>query len=413
MEAYKFAQETYNKIGINTNSALEQLRKIRISVQCWQGDDVTGFFAKQQLTGGIQVTGDYPGAATNPQELRADLAKALSLIPGKHKLNLHAIYAELDDSQKVDLNELQPKHFENWLNFAKENDLGLDFNPTFFSHPKADDGFTLSNADENIRNFWVEHGKKSRKIASYFGTELGQTAINNIWIPDGFKDLPIDRLAPRERLLQALNEILSENLPNMEDAVESKLFGIGKESYTVGSNEFYTAYAAKNNTYLCLDSGHFHPTEMVSDKISAVSLFVKGILLHVSRPVRWDSDHVVILTDELQEIANELVFNQLLAKTAIGLDFFDASINRIAAWIIGVRATLKALLRAMLMPHATLQKAEQDGDYTTRLALLEEMKTYPFGIIWDYYCEINDIPKDWLGEVKLYEKAVLAKRSSI
>ncbi|MCL2015084.1 MAG: L-rhamnose isomerase [Defluviitaleaceae bacterium] len=411
METYKFAQETYNKIGVSTDAALEKLQKIRISVHCWQGDDIAGFISNQQLTGGIQVTGDYPGVATTPQELRADLKKALSLVPGKHKLNLHAIYAELDgDSQKIDVDQLEPKHFENWLNFAKENDLGLDFNPTFFSHPKADDGFTLSNADKNIRNFWIEHGKKSRKIASYFGTELGQTAINNIWIPDGFKDLPIDRLAPRERLLQALNEILAENLPNMEDAVESKLFGIGQESYTVGSNEFYTAYAAKNNTYLCLDSGHFHPTEMVSDKISAVSLFVKGILLHVSRPVRWDSDHVVILTDEIQEIANELVFNQLLAKTAIGLDFFDASINRIAAWVIGIRATLKALLRAMLMPHATLQKAETEGDYTTRLALLEEMKTYPFGIVWDYYCDINGIPKDWLGEVKLYEKEVLAKR---
>ena len=406
---YKFAKEMYGASGVDTDSVLANLKKIKVSMHCWQGDDVAGFLNKSsELTGGIQVTGNHPGRAKTPDQLRTDISKALSLIPGKHKLNLHAIYA--DTPENIDLDQLEPKHFESWLNFAKENELGLDFNPTFFSHPKAADGFTLSNANSATRAFWVEHGKRSRKVANHFGKELGQAAINNIWIPDGFKDRPIDRLAPRQRLLDSLNEILKDKYEHMEDALESKLFGIGAESYTVGSHEFYAGYAAKNNTYLCLDSGHFHPTEMVSDKLSAVSLFAKGILLHVSRPVRWDSDHVVILDDELQEIANDLVYNNLLDKTAIGLDFFDASINRIAAWVIGVRATLKALMKAMLMPHGALQKAEQEGDFTTRLALVEEMKTYPFGIVWDYYCHINNIPRDWLKEVKSYETNVLSKR---
>ncbi|MCL1996784.1 MAG: L-rhamnose isomerase [Defluviitaleaceae bacterium] len=406
---YEFAKEMYSKVGVNTDTALDSLGKIKISIHCWQGDDVAGFLNKSdQLTGGIQVTGNYPGAAKTADQLRADISKALSLIPGNHKLNLHSIYA--DTTENIDLDLMEPKHFESWLNFAKEKNLGLDFNPTFFSHPKASDGFTLSSANKDIRAFWIEHGKRSRKIAEHFGRELGQTAINNIWIPDGFKDKPVDRLSPRERLCNSLGEILKEKYENMEDALESKLFGIGAESYTVGSHEFYAGYAVKNNTYLCLDSGHFHPTEMVSDKLSAVSLFVKGILLHVSRPVRWDSDHVVILDDELQEIANELIYNNLLTKTAIGLDFFDASINRVAAWVVGVRSTLKALLKAMLMPHTSLRKAEQEGDYTTRLALAEEMKTYPFGIVWDYYCHINNIPKDWLAEVKDYECRVLSKR---
>ncbi|MCL1997379.1 MAG: L-rhamnose isomerase [Turicibacter sp.] len=406
---YKFAQEEYAKIGVDTELAIAALKEIRISIHCWQGDDVRGFLhPESDLSGGIQVTGNYPGAARTPEELRADMLKALSLIPGKHRINLHAIYADTDE--KVDLDQLEPRHFESWVAFAKENGLGLDFNPTFFSHPKADDGFTLSSADKNIQDFWIEHGKRSRKIADYFGKELGLKAINNIWIPDGFKDRPIDRLSPRKRLAAALDEVLCEKYEHMEDAVESKLFGIGKESYTVGSSEFYTAYATKNNLFLCLDSGHFHPTEMISDKLSAVSLFTKGILLHVSRPVRWDSDHVVTLDDELQEIANELVYNKLLDRTAIGLDFFDASINRIAAWVIGTRATLKALLRALLVPIDTLQQSEYRQDYTTRLALTESLKTYPFGTIWNHYCQTTNTPKDWLPEVKDYENKILSKR---
>lgn len=407
-DIYKYAKEAYESRGVNVDHAMTALGNIKISIHCWQGDDVAGFLNKESLSGGVAVTGNYPGAATTPDQLRADLKQALTLIPGKHKLNLHAIYA--DTPEKVDLDQLTPKHFEPWVGFAKEESLGLDFNPTCFSHEKSSSGFTLSSSDQQTRTFWIEHVKGARRIASYFGEQTGQIAVNNIWIPDGYKDNPIDQLTPRQQLQESLDQILQEKLPHMIDAVESKLFGIGAESYTVGSHEFYLGYAIKNDTYLCLDSGHFHPTEKVSDKLSAVSLFVPGILLHVSRPVRWDSDHVVILDDELQNIANQLVYNHLLEKTVIGLDFFDASINRVAAWVIGVRATQKALLKALLQPVDALKKAEQSGDYTTRLALTESMKDMPWGVIWEYYLSTQNTDTNWLDQVKKYEQTVLFKR---
>ncbi|SDC14983.1 L-rhamnose isomerase [Paenibacillus sp. UNCCL117] len=411
--SYNEAKELYAKHGIDVDQALEQLAKIKISMHCWQGDDVKGFlFRDQDLTGGISVTGNYPGAARTPDELRADLEKAFSLIPGKHKVNLHAIYA--DTNEKVDLDQLEPKHFENWVQWAKEQGLGLDFNPTLFSHEKSSDGFTLSHHDESIRKFWIDHCKASRKISAYFGEQLGQTCVTNVWIPDGFKDVPVDRLSPRKRLKESLDEIFAEELnPAYHlDAVESKLFGLGSEAYVVGSHEFYMGYGLQNNKLICLDAGHFHPTEVISNKLSSLALFAEGILLHVSRPMRWDSDHVVVLDDELLEIGKELVRGDLLGKTHIGLDFFDASINRVAAWVIGMRNTIKALLRALLEPVEALKQAELSGDYTTRLALTEEFKSYPFGAVWDYYCEKQGVPvrERWLAEVKAYEQEVLLKR---
>lgn len=366
----------------------------------------------QELTGGIAVTGNYPGAARTADELRQDLEKAFSLIPGKHKVNLHAIYADTDE--RVELDQLEPKHFANWVKWAKEHGLGLDFNPTCFSHEKSADGFTLSHPDPQIRRFWIDHCKASRKIGAYFGQQLGQTCVTNVWVPDGFKDIPVDRMGPRRRLKESLDEIFAEQLdPALHlDAVESKVFGIGSESYVVGSHEFYMGYGLQNNKLICLDAGHFHPTETISGKLSSLALFAEGILLHISRPVRWDSDHVVIMDDELLDIARELVRHDLLAKTHIGLDFFDASINRIAAWVIGMRNTLKALLRAMLEPTEMLRQAELAKDYTTRLALLEEFKSYPFGAVWDYYCARQGVPvrEAWLDEVKAYEQKVLSAR---
>lgn len=387
---------------------------MKISVHCWQGDDVKGFLNPNgELTGGIMATGNYPGAARTPEQLRQDLEKAYSLIPGKHKLNLHAIY--LDTDEKVDLNEIEPKHFTAWVDWAKEQGLGLDFNPTFFSHPMYKDGFTLASPDKEVRDFWVEHGKRTRKIAEYFGKEIGQTSINNFWIPDGFKDNPVDTLAPRQRLMEALDEIFAEQLNEdfTQEAVESKLFGIGAEAYTVGSHEFYMGYGISRNKLVCLDAGHFHPTEVISNKLSALSLFSKGILLHVSRPVRWDSDHVVIMDDELQAIAREIVRNNLLERTNIGLDFFDATINRIAAWVIGTRNTQKALLRALLEPTAFLKQKELEGDFTTRLAYTEELKDFPFGDVWNYFCVKNNVPVgfDWFKEVQQYEKEILLNRA--
>lgn len=411
-KAYLLAKEQYAKIGVDTDKALEALKNIKISMHCWQGDDVLGFLSDGELSGGIQTTGNYPGRATNPDELRADIDKALSLIPGTHKLNLHAIYADTDE--KVELDELEPKHFEKWVAWAKEKGMGLDFNPTCFSHPMAETGFTISSADDNIRNFWIRHCKACRKIAEYFGKELGQKAVTNFWFPDGYKDIPVDREAPRRRMMEALDEVFSEQIDEKYtvDALESKVFGIGVESYTVGSNEFCIGYAVSRNKLPCLDAGHYHPTEVISDKIPSVLLFSKELLLHVSRPVRWDSDHVVILDDELQAIAQSLVRTGLVERTHIGLDFFDASINRIAAWVIGTRNMQKALLKALLEPTADLMKAELEGDYTSRLALTEEYKTYPFGAVWDYFCEINGVPvgTEWLDEVKKYEQEVLLKR---
>lgn len=407
---YEVAKERYAEIGVDTEEALKKLQDMKISVHCWQGDDVKGFLNPNgELTGGIMATGNYPGAARTPEQLRKDLEKAYSLIPGKHKLNLHAIY--LDTDEKVDLNEIEPKHFTAWVDWAKEQGLGLDFNPTFFSHPMFKDGFTLASPDKEVRDFWVEHGKRTRKIAEYFGKEIGQTSINNFWIPDGFKDNPVDSLAPRQRLMEALDEIFAEQLNEdfTQEAVESKLFGIGAEAYTVGSHEFYMGYGISRNKLVCLDARHFHPTEVISNKLSALSLFSKGILLHVSRPVRWDSDHVVIMDDELQAIAREIVRNNLLKRTNIGLDFFDATINRIAAWVIGTRNTQKALLKALLEPTAFLKQKELEGDFTTRLAYTEELKDFPFGDVWNYFCVKNNVPVgfDWFKEVQQYEKEIL------
>jgi L-rhamnose isomerase len=413
-QAYKLASERYAELGVGTEKVMKRLAEIAISLHCWQGDDVGGFESAVGLSGGgIMATGAYPGKARTADELRMDLEKALSLIPGKHRLNLHAMYAET--AGKVDRNQMEPKHFESWIQWAKAHGLGMDFNGTYFSHPKAADGFTLSSADEGIRKFWVEHGIACRKIGAYMGKELGTPCVTNTWIPDGYKDIPVDRKGPRERLRKSLDEIHANRFDHkyLLDAVEGKLFGIGSESYVVGSHEFYLGYAVANQILLCLDMGHFHPTEVVSDKISAVMTFVDEILLHVSRGVRWDSDHVVILSDELEALAQELVRGDYLDRTHIGLDFFDASINRIAAWVIGSRCMLKALLLALLEPTDKLRQMEAAGDHTSRLALLEELKTLPFGPVWDYYCMKSNVPVGdaWLGEVKANEKNVLSKRA--
>jgi len=414
-QSYELAKQQYEKWGVNVDAVLEQLKNIPISIHCWQGDDVAGFEVnKGELSGGIDVTGNYPGKARTPEELRSDLEKALSLIPGKHRLNLHAIYAETN-GEAVERDQLEPKHFENWVNWAKEQGLhGLDFNPTLFSHDKAADGLTLSHPNEEIREFWIRHCIASRKIAEYFGKELGTPCLTNVWIPDGYKDIPSDRLTPRQRLKESLDKVFAVKIDEQYniDAVESKLFGIGSEAYVVGSHEFYMGYALKNNKLCLLDTGHYHPTETVSNKISSMLMFSDKVALHVSRPVRWDSDHVVILDDELREIALEIVRNDAADKVMIGLDFFDASINRVAAWTIGTRNMIKALLYAMLTPNAYLKQLQEDGNFTERLALMEEFKTYPFGAIWDYYCEQAGVPvkETWLEEVKQYEKEVLAKR---
>jgi L-rhamnose isomerase len=412
-KAYTIAKERYAEMGVDCDKAMDRLRKIAISLHCWQGDDVGGFESGQGLTGGgIMATGAYPGKARTPDELRADLDKALSLIPGKHRLNLHAMYAEA--GHRVERNKLEPKHFAAWIDWAKANGLGMDFNGTFFSHPKAESGFTLSSADEGIRKFWVEHGIACRKIGAAMGKELGTPCVTNLWIPDGYKDIPADRKAPRERLKKSLDEIFKEKMDHRRllDAVESKLFGIGSESYVVGSHEFYLAYAIEKKTLLCLDTGHFHPTEVVSDKISSVLTFLDEILLHVSRGVRWDSDHVVILCDELCAIAQEIVRGDYLQRVHIGLDFFDASINRIAAWVIGTRCMIKALLLALLEPAEKIRRAELAGDFTRRLAVLEEIKTLPFGAVWDYYCLKSNVPPGdaWLKEVEAYETRVTSLR---
>ncbi|RAU58136.1 MULTISPECIES: L-rhamnose isomerase [Bacillus] len=416
-ENYEVAKKEYEKWGINVDEVLEQLKNVPISIHCWQGDDIAGFEVnKGELSGGIDVTGNYPGKATTPQQLRADLEKALSLIPGKHRVNLHAIYAETN-GEVVERDQLEPRHFENWVKWAKDQGVGLDFNPTLFSHEKAADGLTLSHPDERIREFWINHCIASRKIGEHFGKELGTASLTNIWIPDGYKDIPSDRLTPRQRLKDSLDKIFEEEINENYnlDAVESKLFGIGSESYVVGSHEFYLGYALKNNKLCLLDTGHFHPTEMVSNKISSMLLYSDKLALHVSRPVRWDSDHVVTLDDELREIGLEIVRNQALDKVMIGLDFFDASINRVAAWTIGTRNMIKSLLYAMLVPNEHLKELQEDGNFTERLALIEEFKTYPFGAIWDYYCEKMGVPvkETWLEEVKQYEQDVLTKRNSV
>jgi L-rhamnose isomerase len=415
-QAYELAKQRYSELGVDTEDAMKRLKKIAISLHCWQGDDVGGFetVGAELSGGGIQATGNYPGKARTIDELRCDIEKALSLIPGKHRLNLHACY--LDNGGKfVDRNEITVEHFQSWIDWAKANRLGMDFNPTYFSHEKAADGFTLSHIDKGIRDFWIEHGIACRKIGAQMGKQLGGTTVTNVWIPDGYKDIPVDRWGPRARLVDSLDKIFAEKLdPKVYlDSVESKLFGIGAESYTVGSHEFYLGYAVSRQKLLCLDAGHFHPTEVISDKISSVLMFVPELLLHVSRPVRWDSDHVVILNDELCAIAGEIIGSGKIDKIHIGLDFFDASINRIAAWVIGTRCMIKALLLALLEPAEKMRAAEQSGDYTCRLAMLEELKTLPFGAVWDYYCLKSDVPAgaDWLDEVKKYEAEVTSKRS--
>ena len=415
LQAYGWAKERYAAIGVDADKAQQQLAQIAISLHCWQGDDVGGFEDPTRgLSGGILATGDYPGKARSPGELRQDLDQAYSLIPGTHRLNLHAVYGD-GDGKKVGRNDWQPHHFHGWIEWAKRNNHGIDFNPTCFSHPMADSGFTLASYDKRIRGFWIDHCRLSRQIGAYIGRELDTTTITNLWIPDGFKDTPVDRKTPRLLLEDSLDKIFAEEIDARfnKDAVEAKLFGIGSESYVVGSHEFYLGYAISRGKMLCLDAGHFHPTELISDKISSVLGHIPELLLHVSRGVRWDSDHVVTLTDELQGIMQEIVRGDYLDRVHIGLDFFDASINRVAAWVIGARNTLRALLMALLEPVGQIQALERAGDYTARLALLEELKGLPFGAVWDIYCMQQGVPVGlaFMDQVRTYEKQVLSLRA--
>jgi L-rhamnose isomerase len=393
MTMYEAAKAQFADWGVDTEAALARLATIPISMHCWQGDDVVGFEKRTGSSGGgIQATGNHPGRARTPAELRADLEFAYAMIPGAHRLNLHAIYMDTDETPGRD--EIEYRHFEPWVDWAKEQKIGMDFNPTFFAHAKADDNLTLAHPDPGIRDFWIEHGKRCRDIAARIGAELGSASINNIWVPDGYKDIPIDRMAARARLEMSLDAMLSpeQDTALMRDAVESKLFGIGVEACTVGSHEFYLGYAIRNGTVLCLDMGHFHPTESVADKLSSCALSVDELLLHVSRPMRWDSDHVILLNDEIQSVANELVAGDLLSRTHVGLDFFDATISRTAAWIIGTRNMQKALLRALLMPWDSLRSAETRLDFTSRLTMTEELKDLPFGAVWSEFCARREVP---------------------
>jgi L-rhamnose isomerase len=411
--AYAFARDRYAEQGVDVAAALAALAAVPVSVHCWQGDDVGGFEHNgAELGGGLAVTGRYPGKARTADELRQDAGRAFDLIPGRHRLNLHASYREAPAG--VDRNDVRPEHFARWVAWAKERGIGLDFNPTFFAHPKAADGWTLAHPDPGVRQFWVEHGAACRRVGAHLGRELGSPCATNVWIPDGSKDLPVDRKGPRARLTESLDAVFAEPLDPRHnlDAVEGKLFGLGSESYVAGSHEFYLGYAVTRRKLLCLDAGHYHPTESVADKLSAVLPWLDGILLHVSRGVRWDSDHVVTLTDDLQAIAQEAVRGGYLGRVRWGLDYFDASINRVAAWVVGTRSLLKALLAALLEPTDALRKLEADGDLTARLAMLEELKTYPLGAVWDYYCLTRDVPVGpaWLDELKMYEAKVLSKR---
>jgi L-rhamnose isomerase len=413
--SYALARERYAELGVDTDRAIATLSTIPISLHCWQGDDVTGFERNgAELGGGLAVTGCYPGKARNADELRMDADKAFALIPGRHRFNLHACY--LEAAGKIDRNDIRPEHFQRWVEWAKQKKLGVDFNPTYFAHPKAADGFTLAHRDDGIRRFWIEHGIACRRIGAYFGQLLGTRCVTNFWVPDGYKDITVDRCSPRERLAASLDAIFVEELDSRHhcDAVESKLFGIGSESYVVGSHEFYLGYAIRKQKILCLDMGHFHPTETIVDKLSAVLMYVPEILLHISRGVRWDSDHVVILSDDVHATAQEIVRNNFFDCVRIGLDYFDASINRVAAWVIGARGVLKSLLAALLEPTTMLRDFERNGDFTARLAMLEELKTYPFGAVWDHYCETKNVPvgKCWLNDVKRYDSDVLARRTS-
>lgn len=412
MSRYDEAKKIYAAYGVDTDKALEALENVTVSVHCWQGDDVTGFDSKQSLSGGIQTTGNYPGKATTPDELMADIDKAFSLIPGKKKLNLHASYAIFEEGDFADRDAIEPKHFKKWVDFAKARGMGIDFNPTYFSHSMVKDNLTLSSPDEEVRRFWVKHGVQCLKISQYFAEETGVPCVMNIWIPDGYKDIPADRLSPRARFKKSLDEILSTpyDKEKVYVTLESKVFGIGLESYTVGSAEFCLSYSASKGITPLMDNGHYHPTELVSDKISALLLFNEKIALHVTRGVRWDSDHVVIFDDETKEIAKEIVANDALDRVFIATDYFDASINRISAWVTGVRNVKKALLNALLMPNEKLKALQESSDFTSLMCLQEELKTAPFGDVWEEYLKRENVVSNYLSEIKEYEEKVLVKR---
>ncbi|QEL14980.1 L-rhamnose isomerase [Limnoglobus roseus] len=411
---YARARERYAEMGVDTEAALAALAAIPVSFHCWQGDDVGGFEdTGAALGGGLAVTGNYPGKARTADELRRDADAALAIVPGTHRFSLHASY--LEAGRPVERNDLRPEHFAGWADWACDRGLGLDFNPTYFAHPLAESGFTLAHADAGVRRFWVEHGIACRKVGASFGDRIGRACVTNFWVPDGYKDTPADRRTPRERLARSLDEVFADPIdPRLNcDAVESKLFGIGSESYVVGSHEFYLGYAIRHGKLLCLDAGHFHPTEGIADKISAVLMWLPELLLHVSRGLRWDSDHVVTLTDDLRAIAQEVVRGEYLGRVRFGLDYFDASINRVAAWVIGARCLLKALLAALIEPTALLRQLELAGDFTGRLAVSEELKTLPLGAVWDHYCHTKGVPvgRHWLDDVRRYEREVLANRT--
>lgn len=412
MNRYQLAKQAYASIGVDTDKAIETLKNVTVSVHCWQGDDVVGFDSKQSLSGGIQTTGNYPGKATTPEQLMADLDKAFSLIPGKKKLNLHASYAIFADGEAVGRDQIEPKHFAKWVEYAKARNMGIDFNPTFFAHPMVKDNLTLSSPDEQVRAYWVRHGKQCIKIAEYFANETGVPCVINFWIPDGYKDIPADRLSPRARYKQSMDEILAEPYDKSKVFVtlESKVFGIGLESYTVGSAEFCLSYADYKGITPLMDNGHYHPTELVSDKISALLLFNDHIALHITRGVRWDSDHVILLDDETKEIAKEIVRNDALDRVFIATDYFDASINRISAWVTGVRNVHKALLNALLQPIDQLKQLQKDNNFTKLMVLQEELKTIDFGAVWQQYLVQCNVTEDYYTEVARYETEVLSKR---
>ena len=410
-KAYELAVERYAAIGIDVEKVLEQLQGIQLSLHCWQADDVTGFESTGELTGGIQATGNYPGKARSIEELQADIEKVVSLLPGKHRLSLHASYADFRETGPADRDELEPKHFESWMQWAEKNGMKLDFNSTSFSHPKSED-LTLASPKEDIRKFWVEHTKRCRAIADEMGRRQNDPAMLNIWVHDGSKDITVNRMKYRAILKQSLDEILEQKYEWMRDSVESKVFGIGLESYTVGSNDFYTAYAAQKNMMVTLDTGHFHPTESIADKMSSLLLFTPEVMLHVSRPVRWDSDHVTIINDETLDLTKEIVRCDALGRVHIGLDYFDASINRIGAYVIGARATQKCLLQALLEPLTTLRQYEAEGKGFERLALLEECKSLPWNAVWDMFCLKNNVPvgEEFIADIQKYEEEVTSKR---
>ncbi len=413
--AYAIAREQYAELGVDTEKVMKSLEAIPLSIHCWQGDDVGGFETPDSTLsgGGIQVTGNYPGKASNGEELRADLEKTYSMIPGSHRLNLHAIYGEFG-GKKIDRDEISAEHFEGWMEWSNENRIPLDFNGTFFSHKKAADGFTLSSRDESIRSFWIEHAKRVREIASAMGKNQGNPCIENIWIPDGFKDIPVDRMGARALLKDSLDKIFIEKYSkeNVKDALETKLFGIGSEACVIGSHEFYMGYTLKNGHMPCFDLGHFHPTELIADKISSTLLFTNELLLHVSRPMRWDSDHVVILNDDILFLTQEIIRSGRADDIHIGLDFFDGTLNRLGAWTTGARATQKGLLLALLEPREMIIKYEVEGDYYGRMATLERMKSMPFGAVWDYFCVSRNVPEEaeLLNIAKEYENKILTER---